>query len=54
MTGDREAFIDHEFLWGLQNETVVKEICVISAAVSETFRFKPPTRWRITVRQRTA
>jgi len=38
----REALIDYEFFWGRQNETVVKELCVASAIVSETFRFKPP------------
>jgi len=29
-------------LQGRQNEPVVKELCVASAAASETFRFKPP------------
>ena len=38
----REAVIDYELLRERQNETVVKEICVASAAASETFRFKPP------------
>jgi len=38
----REAVIDFEFLRGRQNETVVKELCVASATVSETFRFKSP------------
>jgi len=38
----REAVIDYEFLRGLQNETIVKELCVASAIASETFRFKPP------------
>jgi len=38
----REAVIDYEFLWGRQNETVVKEFCVASAITSEAFRFKPP------------
>jgi len=38
----REAFIDYEFLFGRQNETVLKELCVACAAASETFRFKPP------------
>jgi len=38
----REVLIDYEFLRGRQNETVVKELCVASAADSETFRFKPP------------
>jgi len=37
-----EAVIDYEFLQGRQNESVVKELCVASAAASETFRFKPP------------
>jgi len=37
-----EAVIVYELLRGRQNETVVKELCVASAAVSETFRFKPP------------
>ena len=34
--------IDYEFLRGRQNETVVQELCVASAAASETFRFKSP------------
>jgi len=38
----REAVIDYAFLRGRQNETIVKELCVASDAVSETFRFKPP------------
>ena len=38
---NREAVMDYEFLRGRQNETVVKELCVTSAA-TETFRFKPP------------
>jgi len=38
----REAVIDYEFLRWRQNEAVVKELCVTSAAVSQTFRFKPP------------
>ena len=38
----REAVIDYELLRERQNETVVKEICVASAAASETFRLKPP------------
>jgi len=38
----REAVIDFEFLRGHQNETVVKELCVVIATVSETFRFKYP------------
>jgi len=42
MAGSREAVIDYAFLRGRQNETVVKELCVASAAASETFRFKPP------------
>ena len=32
--------IDCEFLRFLQNKTVVKELCVVSAAESEKFRFK--------------
>jgi len=36
----REGAFYHEFLWGRQNETVVKELCVASAIASETFRFK--------------
>ena len=40
MAGDREVVIDFEFLRGRQNETVVKELSVASAAASETFRFK--------------
>ena len=42
MTGGREGLIDYEFLRGRQNETVVKELCVISAEASETLRFKSP------------
>jgi len=38
--GGREVVIDYEFLRGLQNEAVVKELCVASAAATETFRFK--------------
>ena len=38
----REGVIGYEFLGGRQNETVVKQLCVASAIVSETFRFKPP------------
>ena len=34
--------IDYESLWGRQNETIVKELCVASAAAFETFRFKSP------------
>jgi hypothetical protein len=40
MAGGREVVIDYEFLRGRQNETVVKELCVASAAAAETFRFK--------------
>ena len=36
-----EAVIVYELLRGRQNETVVKELCVASAAASETSRFKP-------------
>jgi len=36
----REVVIDYEFFRGLQNETVVKELSVASAAAFETFRFK--------------
>jgi hypothetical protein len=36
----RDAEIDFEFLRGRQNETVVKELCVVSATAGETFRFK--------------
>ena len=38
----RKVVIDYEFLRGRQNETVVKELCMVSAAASETFRFKSP------------
>jgi len=44
--GGREVVIDYVFLWGQQNETIVKDLCVASAAASETFRFKNPYRWR--------
>jgi len=37
----REAIIDYEFLRRRHNETVVEELCVATAAASETFRFKP-------------
>jgi len=37
----REAVIDYELLRGRQNETVVKEFCVASAAATESFLFKP-------------
>jgi len=40
--GSREAVIDYNFLRGLQNEAVVKELCLASDIASETFRFKPP------------
>jgi len=40
--GGREVVIDYEFLQGRQNETVVKELCVVSSAASETFSFKSP------------
>jgi len=36
--------IDYDFLRGRQNETVVRELCVDSAATSETFRFKSPCK----------
>ena len=32
--------MDYEILRGGQNETLIKELCVVSAAASETFRFK--------------
>jgi len=38
----RDAAIDFEFLRGRKNEKVVKELCVASATVSETYRFKSP------------
>jgi hypothetical protein len=38
----REAVIDFEFLHGLQNETVVKELRISSSTSSETFRFRSP------------
>jgi len=38
----RVAVIDYESLRGRQNETVVTELCVASAAASEKFLFKPP------------
>ena len=38
---NREAVIEYEFLRGRQNEKVIKELCVASAAASVTFRFKP-------------
>jgi len=40
----REDVVDYEYLRWLQNETVVKELCVASSAASETFRFKAPSR----------
>jgi len=42
MAESRKAVIDYEFLRGRQNKTVIKELCVGSAAASETFRFKIP------------
>jgi len=42
MTEGRDVVIDYEFLRGRQNETVVKELCVVSAAAAETFRFNSP------------
>jgi len=42
MAVGREAVIDYEFLRWRQNETVVKELCVASAAAPESFRFKSP------------
>jgi len=38
----RETVTDFEFLRGRQNETVVKELCIVSATASETFRFNSP------------
>jgi len=38
--GGGEILIDYELWRGLQNEAIVKELCVASAAASETFRFK--------------
>jgi len=38
----REAVIDYESLWGRQNETVVKDLCVARAIASETFCLIPP------------
>jgi len=40
----RDTVIDYEFLRGRQNETVVKEPCMASAAAYETFRFKSPCK----------
>ena len=37
-----EAVIDYQFLWGRQNETVVKELCVSSAAASKNVPFQAP------------
>jgi len=34
--------IDYEFLRGRQNATVVKELCVASAAGTKMFRFMSP------------
>lgn len=34
--------IDYEFMRGRHSETVVKELCMASAAASETFPFKRP------------
>jgi len=42
MAGGREVLIDCKFLRGRQKKTVAKELCVASAAASETFRFKSP------------
>jgi len=43
----REVVIDYEFLRGRQNETVVNELCVASAAVFVTFRFKSPYKMAV-------
>jgi len=40
--GGREVLIDFEFLRWLQNEAIVKELCVASGAAFKTFRFKSP------------
>jgi hypothetical protein len=40
----REAVIDFEFLRVLQNETVVKELCIASSTPIEMFRFKSPDK----------
>jgi len=37
----RETVINYEFLRGRQNESVVKVLCLASAAASETFCFRP-------------
>ena len=42
MPGVREIVIDYESLRRRQDETAVKELCVASAAASETFPFKSP------------
>jgi hypothetical protein len=44
MTGGRYVVVDYEFLRGRQNGTVIKELCVASAAASETFRFKSTSK----------
>ena len=40
--GIRKIVIEHEFLRGRQNGTIVKELCMANAAAYETFRFKSP------------
>ena len=37
-----EVVIDFEFMWGRQNEIVVKEASVAGENVDESFRFEPP------------
>ena len=53
MAGGREVVIDYEFLRGRQNEAVVKELCVASAAAPRRSVSRAPTSWRFTARQRT-
>ena len=38
MAGSWEAVNDYEFLRWRQKETVTKDLCVVGAAASETFR----------------
>jgi len=44
-SNEMEVVIDYEYLSGAHSEEVIKEVCVASENVLETFRFLPPTPW---------
>jgi len=54
MAGGRDFLIDYDLLRGRQNETVVIELCMASAARPGHSASRAPTRRRIMARQRTA